>query len=146
MIIESKLHNTAGCFLIRKYKERLQLLLIYRQWANGDSGWVPPKGHVEKNETLEQTAIRETIEETGYKNIKIIKFLQTNNIKYRWTDGFVHEKAIHWFLAELINDDRIPTVLTPDEKDSILDHKWFDLLKAKEVMRFDDEKSIIELI
>lgn len=34
-----------------------------------------PKGHTETGETLEETAIRETLEETGYK-VEIIKRLQ----------------------------------------------------------------------
>ena len=49
----------AGCFLINK--ETKEIALIYRQKQNDYSF---PKGHVEKGETLEETAIRETAEET----------------------------------------------------------------------------------
>lgn len=37
-------------------------ILLVRKSA----GWVLPKGHVEKGETIEQTAVRELLEETGY--------------------------------------------------------------------------------
>ena len=49
----------AGCFLINK--ETKEIALIYRQKQNDYSF---PKGHVEKGETLEETAIREKAEET----------------------------------------------------------------------------------
>lgn len=49
----------AGCFLINK--ETKEIALIYRQKQNDYSF---PKGHVEKGETLKETAIRETAEET----------------------------------------------------------------------------------
>lgn len=49
----------AGCFLIKK--ETKEIAIIYRQ-KKGDYSF--PKGHVEKGETLKETAIRETAEET----------------------------------------------------------------------------------
>lgn len=49
----------AGCFLINK--ETKEIALIYRKKQNDYSF---PKGHVEENETLKETAIRETAEET----------------------------------------------------------------------------------
>lgn len=49
----------AGCFLIKK--ETKEIALIYRKKHNDYSF---PKGHVEKNESLKETAIRETAEET----------------------------------------------------------------------------------
>ena len=39
---------------------------------NNDS-WSLPKGHVEKNESILEAAIREIYEETGLKNINLIK-------------------------------------------------------------------------
>ena len=49
----------AGCFLIKK--ETREIALIYRQKQEDYSF---PKGHMEKGETLKETAIRETAEET----------------------------------------------------------------------------------
>lgn len=53
------LTQKAGCFLINK--ETKEIALIYRRKQNDYSF---PKGHVEKGETLKETAIRETAEET----------------------------------------------------------------------------------
>ena len=49
----------AGCFLVKK--ETREIALIYRQKQEDYSF---PKGHMEKGETLKETAIRETAEET----------------------------------------------------------------------------------
>lgn len=75
--MEVKIHNTAGCYLVRQTKGVWEIILIYKKWAEDNQGWAPPKGHVEEGETLEQAAIRETTEETGYKNMKILQPLET---------------------------------------------------------------------
>lgn len=48
--------------------ENQKVLLMYNKKLNK---WLQPGGHIEENETPEETAIRETFEETGIK-IKII--------------------------------------------------------------------------
>lgn len=50
----------AGCVVVNENKE---VLLV-----SGDEGkiWTFPKGHAENDETLEQVALREVKEETGY--------------------------------------------------------------------------------
>lgn len=55
----------AGGFITRHnpHTNRLEILLVLSK--NYDGYWGFPKGHVEKNENLMQTAIREIKEETG---------------------------------------------------------------------------------
>ncbi len=55
-----------------------------------------PKGHVEKNETEQQTAIRETWEETSLR-VKIIDGFR-GEVKYRLHNG--NRKTVIYFLAE----------------------------------------------
>ncbi|MBD3280518.1 NUDIX domain-containing protein [Candidatus Dojkabacteria bacterium] len=92
-----KQHNTAGCYLIRNNDGVWEIVLVYKKWAEDNQGWVPPKGHVEEGESLEAAAIRETTEETGYKNIKIVKPLETLEIKYLWDDGYLHKSLFITF-------------------------------------------------
>lgn len=139
----NKNHVTAGCFLVRKRKGTWEIVLIYKKWAEDNQGWVPPKGHVEEGETLEEAAKRETIEETGYKNIEIINTLKTLHIEYPWDDGFMHKKTIHYFLAKLIDDEKQDLILHAKEKSVTVKIEWFSLDEAEEIIMFDDERKIL---
>ena len=70
--------------LLKEFKEKLvtikatggivtnkknQILFIYRKGK-----WDLPKGKMEKNESKKESALREVIEETGVKKLKIINF------------------------------------------------------------------------
>lgn len=136
-------HNTAGCYLVRKINNSWEILLINRRWTNGDEGWVLPKGHIEKDESLEQAAIRETTEETGFKDIKIIRKLDELNIEYL-EEGIKQRKTIHYFLAELISDKNIGINLTEGENPLWGSIKWYSLNDALKIMKFDDEKEILK--
>ncbi len=59
-----KKEKSCGAVVYRKGKDGTEILLI--QHKNGGH-WAFPKGHVEKNETEEETALREIREETGLK-------------------------------------------------------------------------------
>jgi 8-oxo-dGTP pyrophosphatase MutT (NUDIX family) len=139
-----KEHNTAGCYLVRKNKGTWEIMLIYKKWAKDNQGWVPPKGHVEAGETLEETAKRETTEETGYKNMEIIQPLTTLHLKYPWDDGFLHKKSIHYFLAKLINDEREELKQSKQEEDSTVKVEWLILHNAEKELLFDDERQILQ--
>ena len=144
--MEIKIHNTAGCFLTRQLKGETQLLLLYKSWPGQSAGWVPPKGHIEKGETPEAAALRETREETGYVNIVSRGFLKTIRFAYPWDDGFLHKKTIHWFHAELVNDEMKQQELSEAEKNSIKKQAWFAMDKANEIMKFDDEKEVLAIL
>lgn len=144
--MEIKIHVTAGCYLTREKNGKTEILLIYKKWSKDDQGWVPPKGHVEEGEIMEQTAIRETIEETGYSNIKIIKHLKTLHIEYPWKDNTLNRKTIHWYHAILIDETNVDIALVADEVNTQIKVEWFDIDTAKKIMMFDDERSILDLI
>lgn len=73
------------------YNEKGEILFILR---NGK--WDLPKGGVEKNETIEKTAIREVEEETGVKGLQIVKKLpKTYHVFKR--NGQYKLKQTTWF-------------------------------------------------
>jgi 8-oxo-dGTP diphosphatase len=55
-----------------------KVLLLKRQNAHGDGTWAPPGGHLEFGESLEDCAIRETLEETGL-TVGGIQFIGVTN-------------------------------------------------------------------
>ena len=81
-----------------------QLLMIYRH-----EKWDLPKGHLEKNETLEQCALREVREETGLKNLTISRFVGITN--HTCFDSYLRADAIketHWFAMHTPGGNTFP--------------------------------------
>ncbi|RLD44430.1 MAG: hypothetical protein DRI86_07570 [Bacteroidetes bacterium] len=60
--------------------------------------WDIPKGHIEKNETLQICAIREVEEETGIANLSIVEELGISRHLFRYSEGSPEIlKVTHWF-------------------------------------------------
>lgn len=70
------------------------------QTGNGREYWNFPKGHIEKGEKSEETALREVAEETGLKNVVIVPgFRQTERYVYALAGQKIY-KWVVWFLGE----------------------------------------------
>jgi ADP-ribose pyrophosphatase YjhB (NUDIX family)/mannose-6-phosphate isomerase-like protein (cupin superfamily) len=65
-----------------------------------------PKGHVEKDETYEKTALREVGEETGFKDLEIVKNLGMVTRPSVEVDGRLVIKDIHLFLIKVNSDSK----------------------------------------
>lgn len=118
----------AGTILINK--ERKQIALVKRKKHNDTSF---PKGHVEKNETLIECAIRETKEETG-RNCKII----LNNPVY--IDNYENKEGnveVYYFLAEDLGE------VSKDIDEELI---WVDIDKACNYLKHDSLKEIYNKI
>lgn len=63
-----------------------------------------PKGHKEQNESNEETAIRETKEETGLV-VELIKPIKSYSIKY--IKDKKREKTVYFYLAHIVGNDKI---------------------------------------
>ena len=101
--------------LVKKSKTN-RFLFIYR-----NKKWDLPKGRINKNEEIENAAIREVEEETGVKNLSIIKTLNTTyhifkkNRKYRLKKTF-------WYLMNTDYNGK----LTPETNEGIEEAIWID--------------------
>lgn len=105
------IHNAAGGWV---FNNDGALLMIKRNGV-----WDIPKGHVELGESLEETAIREVEEETGVKDLKIMKPLGTSRHIY-----FIKNKAVlkctHWF--KMRSDFK--EILLPQQEEGIVEVGW----------------------
>ena len=91
-----------------------EILFIYR-----NKKWDLPKGKAEKNEIISETALREVEEETGIKNLSIIKPLEkTYHIFKR--DGKYYLKTTYWF--EMKSD--FNGKFKPQNKEGITRVEW----------------------
>ncbi|MFS4482171.1 NUDIX hydrolase [Hyunsoonleella sp. 2307UL5-6] len=106
------------------YNDKGKVLFIFR---NGK--WDLPKGKAEKNETIEETAIREVEEETGVKGLKIVKPIETTYHMFK-RRGRYRIKITYWFEMKTSFDGK----LYPQEKEGITKVKWLGNKKIKKAL------------
>ena len=72
---------TADCIILHKTKDSFELLLIKRKHEPFANCWAFPGGFMDMDETIEQTASRELLEETGLilENLKQFKTYSSIN-------------------------------------------------------------------
>ena len=101
--------------------EKNELLIIYRRGK-----WDLPKGKMDDGEEIEETAVREVMEETGLKQVQIRKRLDLYGTDQKGTLHTYIEKGSRiikltcWF--EMKTDQ--PGELVPEEREGITEVKW----------------------
>ncbi|WP_430611868.1 NUDIX hydrolase [Flavobacterium sp. JP2137] len=118
------------------YNAKGEILFILR---NGK--WDLPKGGIEKNEEIEQTAIREVEEETGVTGLEITKKLQKTYHVFK-RNGKYKLKITHWF--EMKTDFDGTAVGQIEE--GIEEVAWLNKLQVKAAMEnsYENIKLLIE--
>ena len=90
------------------------VLMIYRRGK-----WDLPKGKLDDNESIEDCAKREVMEETGIPQLKIVdKIGETFHVYTQGADDIL--KTTHWYRMNTENDFE----LTPQKEENILEAKW----------------------
>ena len=98
------------------YNEKGDILFIYR-----NDKWDLPKGKVDRKETIEAAALREVEEETGVKNLKIIKPLETTYHIFK-RNGRHRIKITYWFEMKTSYSGK----LQPEEIEGITKVEWLN--------------------
>lgn len=91
--------------------------------------WDLPKGKLDKNETIENAAIRECEEECAVKNLKIIKQLHSTLHLYPYKNSFALKQTF-WFYMKT-NYDKC---LIPQTEEDITEVKWFTKQDIKDIV------------
>jgi len=94
--------------------ENNKVLMMFRRGK-----WDLPKGKMDKKETFEQCAIRETEEETGLKNIKLISPLITTYHTYHEGSKYAL-KETKWFTMKVNGEQK----LIPQTTEQISKLEW----------------------
>lgn len=98
------------------YNDKGEILFIFR-----NDKWDLPKGRIDGKETIEAAALREVEEETGVKELKIIKPLEiTYHIFKR--NGRHRIKVTHWFEMRTSYSGE----LQPEESEGITKVEWLN--------------------
>ena len=94
--------KSCGAVVFRKQKEGVKYLLLHYTAGH----WDFPKGHQEKNEKEEQTALREVKEETGIDDVELLDgFRETINYYYKIKNETVFKEVI--FFLGLARTDKV---------------------------------------
>lgn len=93
-----------------------EVLFIYR-----NDKWDLPKGKAEKRESIDKTAIREVEEETGVKNLEIVKPLDISYHIFK-RNGRYKIKITYWFEMRTTYDG----ALEPEESEGITKVAWLN--------------------
>ena len=113
--------KAGGGFILN---ENNAVLMMFRRGK-----WDLPKGKLDKKETIEECAVRETEEETGLKNIELISpLITTHHTYHEGTKSIMKETS--WFRMKVTGDQK----LVPQASEQISKLEWVnkdDLEKYK---------------
>ena len=129
--LECLYERSCGAVVYRRINDEIRYLLIKNRRS---THWGFPKGHVEKGETFEQTAMREVLEETGIH----IQILPQFASKSEYTIQGRVEKTVTIYLAKTRDTQ------TTIQREEIEDYIWLNFDKAMDTLRFINDRNILQ--
>ena len=134
------LHQVScGGVVVKGVLPAVKVCLIARK-RGGRTIWCLPKGHVEKGETLRETALREIKEEAGITS-SIQAPLET--ISYSFfdepTQTFIFKK-VHFFLAHYVKGN------LSDHDDEVAAVRWFPFETAFKRLEYPSERLMLKSV
>jgi 8-oxo-dGTP pyrophosphatase MutT (NUDIX family) len=140
-----KVITSAGSYLVRKSGEnKFELFVIHEIWPDGKETYCLPKGSKEKEESLEEAARRETTEESGYADFKILNYVGSRTYELDW--DIIWIKIDYYFLSILETERRVEQNLVEYEKKVIVDSFWIDLEKGLSMLTNENHKEHHNLV
>ncbi len=107
------------------YNDKGDILFIYR-----NDKWDLPKGKIEGVETIEETALREVMEETGVAGLEIVKPLETTYHIFK-RNGRNKLKITYWFEMKT----SFSGILYAQEFEGITKVEWLNPEQIKEALK-----------
>jgi 8-oxo-dGTP pyrophosphatase MutT (NUDIX family) len=132
-ITRSARATSAGGVVYRVIDGRIEIALAHRR---SPALWALPKGTPDAGETIEETAVRETREETGLE-VEIERRL--SSIRYFFVRGTTRfNKSVHFFLMRAVGG-------STDDHDTEFDEvRWVILPEALALLTHATERSVVE--
>ncbi len=139
--------KSIGAAVFRREDEVVKYLLLHYPGGH----WDFPKGHIEKNETDEETLRREVREETGVDDLKIVPGFSVQEKYFYIAKGEEKEKRIKsgtgfWIFKKvayyLAETKETKIVLSPEHQDFI----WLEFDQAIEKITYGNSKRIFKKV
>ncbi len=119
----------AGGILLREVSTgRFEVALIHRP---GRDDWSLPKGKQDPGESYEECALREVLEETGYR-CRLLSFVGFT--EYRDRRG--RPKVVHYWLMDVLGGQFAPS-------DEVDDLQWVELERAAQVLSYGRDRELL---
>jgi len=126
--------KSCGAVVFKRMKDNSAKYLILH-YINGH--WEFPKGHMEKNEKEEQTAMREIKEETALDDVEFMDgFRETVKYFFKNSEETVYKEVI-FFLGETHSDE----VTLSNEH---IGYAWLNYEHAYKKLNFNNSKELLE--
>jgi 8-oxo-dGTP pyrophosphatase MutT (NUDIX family) len=132
-ILRTARATSAGGVVHRTVDGRAEIVVVHRR---APVLWALPKGTPDAGETIEETALRETLEETGLE-VEIERPLRS--IRYFFVRGTTRfHKTVHFFLMRAVGG-------STDAHDAEFDEvRWVGLDEALALLNHATERSVVE--
>ena len=115
-----------------------EMALVQVTNLKGETVWTFPKGHLEAGESAQEAALREVMEETGWR-CKTIKPLIT--VHYQFSrQGVPVSKSVEWFLMEPLEKVGEPA------EGEILSCRWATAEAARKLVRYPSDVELLGLV
>lgn len=124
------IEKSCGVIVYKNFSEEIKFLAV-KSKDNGNWGF--PKGHMEKDESEEQTALREVAEETGLR-VNLLDGFKAK-VEYQLTEKT--NKEVVFFIGVALEE----TVNI--QKEEIDDFVWLKYDDMKDILTFDNIKQVL---
>lgn len=127
-----------GGVVVRPTTEGHEVILIRTHNLKGEDVWTLPKGTADEDESAEETALREVLEETGIR-AEIIGPLE--DITYWFVSASERarfRKTVHYFLMRAIDGD---TSLHDDEVEEV---RFVPVAEAPRKVTYPSDKKVLK--
>ena len=130
-----QLEVSAGGVVYRRDGDEIEVVLASRRTRRGELAWGLAKGGIEQDESHEDAAVREVLEETGY-TAEIEASLGDTRYFYVWEDTRIR-KTVHFFLMRCTGGD------PADRDDEMEEVRWFPLERALKRAAYKGEREVL---
>jgi 8-oxo-dGTP pyrophosphatase MutT (NUDIX family) len=125
--------TSAGGVVVRRTDDGVRVLLIRDSYGK----WGFPKGHLENGEAADVAAARETAEETGLSDLRVVASLDTIKWRFQLRGQLIH-KTCHFFLMQSETE-----ATSPQFAEGITACRWTTFERAHELIAYANARDVL---